>query len=72
MFETVKLKGYETGIIRKTSDDWRIYPPRECMRTAGLLPNTEYMTIILNNGGIALIPYNDKEESEEDENENAF
>ena len=56
MFNNVNLKGHETGIIRRLSEDWKIYPPRECMRTAGLLPNTEYMTIMLNNGGIALIP----------------
>ena len=60
MFEKVELKGYETGIIRQLTEDWKIYPPRECMRSAGLLPNCKYMTIILDNGGIALIPYDEK------------
>lgn len=58
----IELKGRETGIIRKLTEDWKIFPPRECMRAAGLLPNTEYMTIMLDNGGIALIPLNDKKE----------
>ena len=62
MYWDIELKGRETGIIRKLTEDWKIYPPRECMRSAGLLPNTEYMTIMLDNGGIALIPLNDKEE----------
>lgn len=57
MFKIKNYKGYETGIIRKLSDDWKIFPPRECMRAAGLLPNIPYMTIMLRDGGIALIPY---------------
>ena len=67
MFEIKNYKGYETGIIRKLTDDWKIFPPRECMRTAGLLPNTPYMTIMLRNGGIALIPYNLEEEEKDGE-----
>jgi hypothetical protein len=60
-------KGHETGIIRKITDDWAIFPSRECMRTAGLLPNTYYMTIMLRDGGIALIPYNLEEEEKDRE-----
>lgn len=66
MFESKNYKGYETGIIRKLSDDWKIFPPRETMRTAGLLPNTYYNTIMLQSGGIALIPYNMEEEEKEE------
>lgn len=66
MFEIKNYKGYETGIIRKLTDDWKIFPPRECMRAAGLLPNTFYITIMLQGGGIALIPYNMEEKEEED------
>lgn len=67
MFEIKNYKGYETGIIRKLNDDWKIFPPRECMRSAGLLPNTPYMTIMLRDGGIALIPYNLEEEEKDGE-----
>ena len=56
MFERVELKGRPSYIIRKISDDWKVFPPRELMRGNGLLPNTYYTTIILDNGGIALIP----------------
>lgn len=67
MFESKDYKGYETGIIRKITDDWKIFPPRESMRSAGLLPNTPYMTIMLRDGGIALIPYNMEEEEKDGE-----
>lgn len=67
MFETKDYRGSATGIIRKISDDWKIFPPRECMRSAGLLPNTFYMTIMLRDGGIALIPYNMEEEEKDEE-----
>lgn len=60
-FNTVMLEGYETGIIRRLDSDWRIYPPREVMRASGLLPDTAYMTVKLDNGGIALIPIDEKE-----------
>lgn len=62
MFGKVELKGRPSGIIRKISDDWKIFPPRELMRGNGLLPNTYYTTIILDNGGIALIPVTLKDE----------
>ena len=67
MFEIKNYKSYETDIIRKISEDWKIFPPRECMRAAGLLPNTYYMTIMLRDGGIALIPCNLEEEEKEEE-----
>lgn len=67
MYYSKNYKGYETGIIRKLSDDWKIFPPRECMRSAGLSPNTPYMTVMLQNGGIALIPYNMEEEEKDGE-----
>lgn len=57
-FSYKDFKGRDTGIIRKIDDNWKIFPPREIMRANGLLPNTYYTTIILQNGGIALIPIN--------------
>ena len=67
MYYSKDFRGYETGIIRRLSDDWKIFPPRECMRAAGLLPNIPYMTFMLQGGGIALIPYNMEEEEKEGE-----
>lgn len=61
VFKKITLEGYSTGIIRGLTEDWKIYPPREVMRAAGLLPNTKYVTVKLDNGGIALIPLKEEE-----------
>lgn len=58
MFENKNLEGRDNGIIRQITEDWKIFPPRELMRANGLLPNTYYTTIILQDSGIALIPIN--------------
>lgn len=64
MFEKVELEGRPSGIIRQITDDWKVFPPRELMRANGLLPNTSFTTIILDNGGIALIPVDIKNDKE--------
>lgn len=58
----VILKGRASGILRRVYDNkgsFTLSPPKEIMRSAGLTPNTLYETIILKEGGIAIIPIKD-------------
>lgn len=60
--EQITFRGRASGILRRVYDNkgsFALSPPKEIMRSIGLTPNTLYETIILKEGGIAIIPIKD-------------
>lgn len=58
-YNLISLSGRKSGIVRRVNENkgaWGVCPPKEIMRAVDLTPDTPYETIILHNGGVAIIP----------------